>query len=271
VSRLTLVLAATLAASTLGSVAPAVGVAPGVTTQTVEVTVGGRSFPARLSYPTRGGPYPALAFAHGFMARSSWYAGTLGALARAGYVVIAPDSETGPLPSHSRFADDLNRSLAWLAAGSGAPRGKVDGSRTAVAGHSMGGGVALLAASRSRTVDTVATLAAAETTPSAAKATQRLRVPSLFVVGTEDRIVPAEGTATMFDRAPRPSLLAAIAGGSHCGFMDVIPAACDAGRISYERQLALTREQLRRWLDRYLRGRKTVRVTGVPGILYERR
>ena len=75
----------------------------------------------------------------------------------------------------------------------------------------------------------------------------------------------------MFDRAPSSSLLAAITGGSHCGFMDVAPPACDAGRISYERQLTLTREQLRRWLDRYLRGRNTVRVTGVPGILYERR
>src|SRR3990172_11259058 len=97
---------------------------PSVVSKTVRVSVGGRSFPAHLSYPTRGGPHPAIAFAHGFMARSSWYTGTLDALARAGYVIIAPDSETGPLPNHSRFADDLNRSLAWLAAGKGAPRGK---------------------------------------------------------------------------------------------------------------------------------------------------
>jgi dienelactone hydrolase len=271
VSRLTCVLVATLAVSTLISVAPAIGVAPGVTTKTVVVSIAGRSFPARLSYPTRGGPYPALAFAHGFMARSAWYAGTLDGIARAGTVVIAPDSERGPLPSHSRFADDLNRSLAWLAAGHGTPRGKVDASRTAVAGHSMGGGVALLAAARSRTVDTVATLAAAETTPSAARATGTLRVPSLFVVGSLDRIVPAEGTAAMFDRATPPSLLAVIDGGSHCGFMEIVPSACDAGRISYERQLTLTRDQLRRWLDRYLGGKRAVRVTGVPGILYERR
>lgn len=259
-------LVAGLALATTASGAP-----PSVVTKTVEVSTGGRSFPARLSYPARGGPYPAVAFAHGFMARSSWYAGTLTALARAGYVVIAPDSERGPFPSHSRLADDLNRALAWLAAGNGAPRGTMDASRTAVSGHSMGGGVALLAAARSRTVDTVATLAAAETTPSAAKATRTLRVPSLFVVGTLDRIVPPEGTATMFDRAPSPSLLAAIDGGSHCGFMDVVPSACDAGRISYERQLILTREQLRRWLDRHVKGKKTVRVAGVPGILYELR
>lgn len=244
---------------------------PAVTVKTVEVKVGARSFPARLAYPARGGPYPAIAFAHGFMAPSSWYAGTLDALARAGYVVIAPDSERGALPSHGRFADDLNRSLAWLGRGNGAPRGTVDASRTAVAGHSMGGGVALLAAARSRSVDTVATLAAAETSPSAARAAERLRVPSLFVVGDLDRIVPAEGTASMFDRARPPSLLAVVSGGSHCGFMEAVPPACDAGRISYERQLTLTREQLRRWADRHLRGNRVARVTGIPGILYQRR
>lgn len=42
-----------------------------VTTMTVQVEAGGRSFSARLSYPTRGGPYPAVAFAHGFMVRSA--------------------------------------------------------------------------------------------------------------------------------------------------------------------------------------------------------
>ena len=249
---------------------------PGVTTKTVTVTVGSRSFPARLSYPTRGGPYPTLAFGHGYTARASWYASTLDALARAGTVVIAPDSETGVAPSHSRFAGDLNRSLAWLAsesrAGTVVPRGKVDGSRTAVAGHSMGGGAALLAAARSRTVDTVATLAAAETSPSAAAAVRRLQVASLFVVGSDDRIFPAADTAMMFRRAPSPSLLASITGGSHCGFQDKVPPACDArGRISYPRQRALTREQLRRWLERYLKGTPGTRVTGVQGISYARR
>jgi hypothetical protein len=72
----------------------------------------------------------------------------------------------------------------------------------------------------------------------------------------------------MFRRAPSPSLLATINGGSHCGFMEVVPPACDAGRISYDRQLVLMREQLRRWFGRYLRGRTTTRTTGVPGIRY---
>jgi dienelactone hydrolase len=247
-----------------------------VTAKHVTVTAPGRSFPARLLYPTQGGPYPAVAFAHGYANRSSWYAGTLRSIAASGYVVIAPDSETGRFPSHSRLADDLNRSLRWLGRQSGSgtrdvPRRKVDSARSAVAGHSMGGGVALLAATRSRSVDTVITLAAAETTPRASAAVRRLRVPALFVVGSDDRIVPAAGTAVMFRRTPSPALLATIEGGSHCGFMEVIPPACDAGWISYQRQLVLTREQVRRWLERHLESRTATRVTGVPGIGYVRR
>ncbi len=250
-----------------------------MTTKTVTVTVGGRSFPARLSYPTRGGPYPALAFAHGFTVRAAWYASTLDALAQTGIVVIvviAPDSETGAQANHSRLADDLNRSLAWLTTESrvGAtivPRGKVDGSRTAVAGHSMGGAVALLAAARNRTVDTVARLAALPTREAFA-AVRRLNVASLFVVGSDDRIIPASATAMMFRRAPTPSLLASIRGGSHCGFQDEAPPACDPqGRISYPRQRASAQEQLRRWLERYLRGTPGTRVTGLQGISYTQR
>ena len=119
-------------------------------------------------------------------------------------------------PSHSTtLANDLNRSLL---AGSGeiqprpvrsdcppAREGRLSGrAHLAVAGHSMGGGVALLAAARSRAVDTVVTLAAAETVPRASVAVRRLRVPSLFVVGSDDGIVPAAGTAVMFRRAPSP-------------------------------------------------------------------
>jgi dienelactone hydrolase len=247
-----------------------------VTTKTVTVTVGSRSFPARLSYPTRGGPYPALAFAHGYTARAAWYTSTLDALAQTGIVVIAPDSETGFQAKHSRLADDLNRSLAWLVGQSHAgstlvPRGKVDGSRTAVAGHSMGGAVALLAADRSSTVDTVATLAALPT-PEALAAARRVKVASLFIVGSDDRIIPAAATAMMFRRASTPALLASITGGSHCGFQDRMPPACDPrGRISYSRQHALTLEQLGRWLDRHLKGAAGTRVTGVQGISYTER
>jgi pimeloyl-ACP methyl ester carboxylesterase len=151
-------------------------------------------------------------------------------------VVIAPDSETGIQANHGRLADDLNRSLAWLTSESRAgsaivPRGNVDGSRTAVVGHSMGGAAALLAADRSSTVDRRDTPAALPTSEALAAA-RRVRVASLFLVGSDDRTIPASATAVMFRQAPSPSLLASIAGGSHRGFQDKVPPACDPrGRI----------------------------------------
>jgi dienelactone hydrolase len=250
-----------------------------VTTKTVRVTVGSRSFSARLSYPTRGGPYPALAFGHGYAVRASWYGSTLDALARAGFVVIAPDSQTRVADLNRQLAglaDDLNRSLSWLASesragGAGVPRGKVNQSRTAVAGHSMGGASALLAGDRSDTVDTVVTLAALPT-PDTVAAARRLRAPSLFVVASDDRIIPPAATTAMFRQAPSPSLLASITGGSHCGFQDeMLPACGPPGRISSVRQRALTRDLLGRWLGRYLNGTPGARVTGVQGISYTQR
>jgi hypothetical protein len=51
--------------------------------------------------------------------------------------------------------------------------------------------------------------------------------------------------------------------------MDQKPSWCDAHeRISNARQRALTREQLRRWLERYLKRATETRVTGVQGIAY---
>jgi hypothetical protein len=51
-----------------------------------------------------------------------------------------------------------------------------------------------------------------------------------------------------------------------------VPPACDPrGRISYPRQHTLAIEQLRRWLDRHLKGTPATPITGVQGISYRQR
>ena len=74
--------------------------------------------------------------------------------------MIAPNSQTGLLPSHSAFAKDLDAAIAWAQA----TQPNANASKDAVLGHSMGGGAALLAAAADQSIDTVAVLAAAETT-----------------------------------------------------------------------------------------------------------
>lgn len=226
------------------------------TTSTVTVTTtSGRSFSARIVQPRTGSDhgYPVIGFGHGFAQTSSRYDSTLKALAGRGYVVIAPNTQTGLLPSHGAFADDLVAAIAW--AGRTLP--STDAERTAVVGHSMGGGAALLAADRDQSIDAVATLAAAETRPSAVAAARGVQTPALFVVGSRDTVVKPATTSRMYDAKPSPATWVSITGGYHCGFVDsssFFGLGCDSGSISRSTQLGLTGTVVGDWLDQRLVG-----------------
>ncbi|MFF3501763.1 alpha/beta hydrolase family protein [Streptomyces sp. NPDC003247] len=221
----------------------------------VTVTASGRSFSARVWYPgtTSGadapvaaGAHPGLAFGHGFLQDVSQYASLLGHYASWGFVTVAPKSQGGLLPSHSSFADDLNAALTWLTVQNGTSgsrfAGAVDTARLGVAGHSMGGGAALLAASRNTAVRSVSTTAAAETSPSAVTASAALAVPAQYVGGSSDSIAPvAANQQKMYDAKPAPAQLRVITGGFHCGFVDAWALGCDSGSLTRAAQQQLTK------------------------------
>lgn len=239
---------------------PAARVTLPTSSSIVTVSLDERSFSARVVQPTGTAPeaYPVVAFGHGFLQSSSRYAGTLSSIASRGYIVIAPDSETGFAPNHGRLADDLWRSLRWAVDGGRYPNADPDD--LAVMGHSMGGGAALVAADRydgPGEICTVATLAAAETNPSARAASAGIAAPALYVVGSQDTIVRPATTHAMYDRKAAPAAFATIIGGSHCGFLDSSPLfgfGCGSGSLSRTEQLAATRTLLGDWLDRQFRG-----------------
>lgn len=226
-----------------------------VSTTTVTVSQDGRSFSARLVQPTgsAAGAYPVVAFGHGFTQASSRYQSVLAALAARGYVVIAPNTETGLFPNHGRLADDLALAIRWAQRTQPNAHPSLD----AVTGHSMGGGAAVLAADRNPTIDSVITFAAAETRPSATVASGGITVPAMFVVGSQDRVVRPETTRQMYAAKPSPASFASITGGYHCGFLDsssFLGLGCDSGSISRSAQLAITRTLLGDWLDTTLKG-----------------
>jgi dienelactone hydrolase len=234
----------------------AVSVTQGLPTSTTTVTVSqnGRTFTARVVQPTGAAPgsYPIVGFGHGFVQSASRYSSTLTALAASGYIVVAPESQSGFLPSHSAFADDLRAAIAWARRTQPNAHPTLD----AVAGHSMGGGAAVLAASRQPDIDTVATLAAAETRPSAASAAAQLRVPSLFVTGSSDTVVSPSSTRRIYENAPSPSTWVSITGGYHCGFVDsssFFGIGCDRGSISRSTQLQISQKTLISWIDARLK------------------
>ena len=261
VALLALILGGLLVPSAAQAVTPqstpasTAAVALPTTTSQVTVSVDGRSFSARLVQPTSGAPgsYPVVAFGHGFVQSASRYASTLSSIASRGYIVIAPDSETGLFPNHSRFADDLWRAITWVRSTQPNASATLD----AVGGHSMGGGAALLAASRHPEIESVAVEAAAETRPSATAASALIASPALFVVGSSDTVVKPATTRAMYDVKPAPAEFATITGGYHCGFVDsssFFGIGCDRGQISRSTQLPIAAALVGGWLDSTLKG-----------------
>lgn len=218
------------------------------------VSASGRSFSARVWYPgtTAGanapvaaGTHPGLAFGHGFFQDISQYQSLLKHYASWGFITVAPKSQGGLFPSHSAFADDLNAALTWLTAQnttSGSRfAGAVNTAHLGTSGHSMGGGAALLAASRNSAVRSVSTLAAAETNPSAVTASGTLGIPAQYVGGSADSIAGvADNQRKMFDAKSAPTQLRVITGGFHCGFEDSSGFGCDSGTITRAAQQKLT-------------------------------
>ncbi len=152
--------------------------------------------PGVIFAPAEGLGLPAVAFAHDWLQPVARYAGLLRHLASWGIVVAAPDSHRGVLPSHVRFASDLRTALdVCVGVRLGDGRISVDGRRTGLVGHGIGGGVALLAAADNPRLAAVVTLAVAQTQPSALDAARRVRAPALHVAAGRDTVSPLAGHA----------------------------------------------------------------------------
>lgn len=195
-------------------------------------------------------PYPAIAFGHGWLQSVSSYQSLLSHWASWGFVVIAPTSQGGLFPDHSLFAEDLRASLTWLTKTYGnSPKRKgrlVAPSSLGVSGHSMGGGAAVLAASRDTRVTAVTTMAAAETNPSAIAAMGAVAVPVQFLAGSSDTIAPPSGhQIPMYEAGRAPRQLVMLNGGTHTGFQD----SSDGWQLDYTKRISTTWWRLYLWGD----------------------
>jgi fermentation-respiration switch protein FrsA (DUF1100 family) len=233
------------------------------------VRANGSTFDATVHYPgtssaagapvdSSAGPYPIVAFGHGFLSAVTLYASTGAHLASWGFIVILPQTQGGFLPSHSALAADMVSSLDWLDAEGDAPAspwfGAVDGNRRGVMGHSMGGGCSLLAAQSDPRIRAVIPMAAADTNPSSVAASAGVRTATRLIVGSQDTIVPPATANPMYANLRGPAQLVSITGGSHCGFIDSSILFCDGGSISRAAQLAIARREITEFLLLYLSG-----------------
>jgi dienelactone hydrolase len=176
--------------------------------------------PGVVFTPRSGLGLPAVAFGHGWLQPTSRYDELLRHLASWGVVAAAPATQRGVRVSHRQFATDLRTALdvcAGVRLGDGDI--SVDPGKLGLVGHGMGGGGAVLAAAIDDRCRAVATLALAETMPSAVVAARGCTMPGLHIAGGKDQVAPPIGHAEPVARAwAGPVQLRTLPKASHLGF-----------------------------------------------------
>jgi hypothetical protein len=134
--------------------------------------------------------------------------------------------------------------------------------KTALMGHSMGGGASFLAAENNPAISSLINFAAAETNPSAIAAAANVTAPALMFSGSDDCVTPpAEHQIPMYDNlAADCKTHISVINGGHCYFAD-FNFFCNLGEslcnpslnISREEQQLTTFDFLTLWLDYSLR------------------
>jgi predicted dienelactone hydrolase len=140
-----------------------------------------------IYYPTTTGSYGVVAVSPGFTAYQSSISWIGSRLASHGFVVITIDTNTTSDQPDSRARQlkaALDKVVSLSSSRTNVLYGKVDSSRLAVAGHSMGGGGSLAAARDYPTLKAAVPLAPWHTT----KNFSTVRVPTLIIGGENDTV-----------------------------------------------------------------------------------
>jgi pimeloyl-ACP methyl ester carboxylesterase len=189
-----------------------------------------RSIPTEVYYPgtvagdnvpLANGKFQTIAFGHGFVMTFDAYANIWKALVPNGFIVALPKTEGGASPSHGEFGKDLAFVLQWFQSAGKDNQSpfynKID-TLNCVMGHSMGGGAAFLAAQQKTVVKRIATLAAAETNPSAIQCAAGMNMPALVIAAGNDCVTPPPNHQIPMYDALKSSCKSyvSINGGSHC-------------------------------------------------------
>jgi len=234
----------------------------------IDTTRNNRTVPTEIYYPAdapgsnvpvttaTNDKFPVISFGHGFVMTWDAYLNIWEAVVPEGFIVAFPKTEGGLAPSHTEFAKDMAFVISELSAmdmdSSTIFYNRID-SMNCIMGHSMGGGCALLAAQYSTKVKSLATLAAAETTPSAIQAARGLSIPSLIIAGGNDCVTPPPAhQVPMYDSLQSPcKTFISINGGSHCQMADN-NFLCNVGEATCNPPPAITRAEQHILINRYL-------------------
>lgn len=178
--------------------------------------------PGIVFAPEQGLGLPAVTFGHDWLQPADRYADLLRHLATWGFVTAAPSNHRGLLPSAQGFAADLRTTLdvcAGVRLGDG--RVSVDNRRTALVGHGIGAGAAMLAAAAQPRLAAVATIAAVQSHPGVVQAARALTLPVLHIVAGRDTVAPPVGHVDQIAAAAGgPMWKRTLPKATHTGFLD---------------------------------------------------
>jgi pimeloyl-ACP methyl ester carboxylesterase len=250
-------------------------------------TARGRDIPVTIIYPSDGASgndkplvgtstntiptFGVVVMGHGFQmpvtAYASFATNTCKTFGK--YVVVLPETGSSLFPSHAEFAADMVSCAQYMQRENKRPGSIWYGhvaNNTIIAGHSMGGGAAFLAAedvlkNTSLNLTAVIGLAPAETNPSAKAAAASVTVPTLILAGGKDCVTPLAGTVQpIYDSvAASCKVLALIPGGGHCQFADE-NSACAFGEFNCRPTIGRTAQFDRsfRYINALIRGSDSV-------------
>lgn len=238
----------------------------------------GRQIQCEIYYPsaTAGnntavspGSFPVIAFGHGFVMTWDAYTNVWENLVPKGYIMVFPRTEGSFSPSHNDFALDLNiciSKMQTLNNDNTSPFYQKVTQKTAIMGHSMGGGATILAASGNNNITTLVALAPAETNPSAITAASGISVPALIFSGVQDGVTPpADHHIPIFNAVGSScKTMIGIPGGGHCYFANS-NFNCDFGETTSSTGISISRAQQQDiaqdhyglWLDYHLKSNCT--------------
>lgn len=210
------------------------------------------------------GTYPVVVFGHGFVMAWDAYQNIWEDLVAAGYVVCFPRTEGNFSPSHEDFGLDLALVVEDMIALNETDDQLFFGhlmDKSAIMGHSMGGGATFIAAATAD-IDAVVGLASAETDPSAIAAAGNVMEPLLMLSGGGDGVTPPEEHQIPIYEACAAmcKYLVTITGGGHCYFANS-NFNCDTGElfagsdidVDRSEQQETARDYFIPWLDRWLK------------------
>jgi len=239
---------------------------------------------AELFYPsTTGGiqsdiankKFPLIIFAHGYQQVYSDYHNLWETLVPKGYILVFLTTQQGLTIYIDAYADDISFLNKILSDADGIYDSVIKGhitQKSALMGHSTGGGAIYLShdsAPHSTTIISLAALGKPYTPiygSSPINIAKDINVPSLLLSGDKDCITPpTTHQKPLYDNLNGVKYISTILGGDHCGFSDStncpIAESMSCGfifqgnTIDEEKQRTLSSQLILAWVDHYLKNK----------------